>query len=55
MAKKQELDLTDIEQAKSLAELRAAADKLSVEDRQSKPVQRLVFQVAQRIVNEVVK
>ena len=53
MAKKQ--DLKAIEQAKSLAELRAEVDKLTVEERQSKPVQCLVFQVAQRIVNEVVK
>ena len=53
MAKKQ--DLTAIEQAKRLAELRAAVDKLSTEDRQSKPVQRLVFQVAQRIINEGTK
>lgn len=53
MAKKQ--DLTAIERAKTLAELRAEVDKLTTEERLSKPVQRLVFQVAQRIVNEVVK
>lgn len=54
MAKKVD-EFAAIEQAKTMAELRAAVDKLTTEERLSKPVQRLVFQVAQRIVNEVVK
>ena len=50
MAKKNEL--SEIEQAKTMGELRDAVAKLTTEQRQSKPAQRAVFEAARRIVAE---